>query len=341
LTANTPLDNLSRLMLPAVEAELKLSLAEVQEPGLEELHSMLAYHLGWEGEGAGPGASGKRIRPLLVLLTTAAAGGQWQSALPAAAAIELVHNFSLIHDDIEDNSPLRRGRPTVWNKWGVPQAINAGDSMFTLAHLAMLRLAGSLPEVTTLQAARILQQTCLQLTQGQYLDIAFENRSDLSLQAYWTMVTGKTAALLAACTEIGALCAGSPPEKQQAYRSFGISLGLAFQAQDDILGIWGDSSLTGKSTASDLLSGKKSLPVVFGLQQNGPFASRWRKGPLQSEEVVDAAALLEQEGGLAYAQENTARLTGEALEALEQADPQGEAGEALYALADTLLTRTI
>jgi geranylgeranyl diphosphate synthase, type I len=328
-------------MLPSIEEELKRALETVQGAGLEELHAMLAYHLGWEGEGAGPAASGKRIRPLLVVLTTAAAGSIWQCALPAAAAIELVHNFSLIHDDIEDNSPLRRGRRTVWNKWGVPQAINAGDSMFAVAHLALLRLQETTNEKITLQAAYILQNTCLRLTQGQYLDIAFENRSDLSLEAYWTMVGGKTAALISACTEIGSLAAGANESTQKHFAHFGYSLGLAFQALDDILGIWGDSSLTGKSTDSDLVAGKKSLPVVYGLQQNGAFARRWKEGPVEAKDVVDLASQLEKEGGLAYAQEHAARLTQEALEALDQANPQGEAGLALRHLANKLLDRHV
>ena len=151
-------------MLEAIENELHRSVADPGESELTQYYSMLAYHLGWEGEGAGPEARGKRIRPLLVLLTCAAAGGNWKDALPAAASVELVHNFSLIHDDIQDDSPLRRGRETIWRRWGIPQAINAGDAMFTLAHLSLLRLEETTsPEITT-RAANTLHQACLQLT---------------------------------------------------------------------------------------------------------------------------------------------------------------------------------
>src|SRR5512143_635565 len=118
------LKQLFETMLPPVEADLQEAVGRVSGRGLDELHYMLAYHMGWEGEGAGPEARGKRIRPLLVLLSAAAAGGEWPRALPAAAAVELVHNFSLVHDDIQDQSPLRRGRATVWTKWGAAQAIN-------------------------------------------------------------------------------------------------------------------------------------------------------------------------------------------------------------------------
>ena len=131
---------LTRTMLISLEEELQYSIESQPEGELEQYNSMLAYHLGWDGEGAGPEARGKRIRPLLVLLTCSAAGGEWRNALPAAAAVELVHNFSLIHDDIQDNSPLRRGRETVWKRWGIAQAINAGDAMLTIAHLTLLRM---------------------------------------------------------------------------------------------------------------------------------------------------------------------------------------------------------
>ena len=328
-------------MLPAIEEELQQAVMRADGPGLEGLRAMLFYHMGWEGEGAGKHARGKRIRPLLVLLTAAAAGVNWRCALPAAAAAELVHNFSLIHDDIEDNSPLRRSRPTVWYKWGIPQAINTGDAMFTLAHLALLRLEESASPVTALQAAGILQQTCLHLTQGQYLDIAYEARGDLNLDAYWLMVRGKTAALLSACTELGALVAGVSDEQRMAYADFGRSLGLAFQALDDLLGIWGDSNLTGKSAESDLLAGKKSLPVLYGLSKEGPFASRWEQGAFTSEEVPALADLLEQEGARTYTQEAAARHTQEAIHSLNKAQPRGEAGEGIRALADKLLKRTV
>jgi geranylgeranyl diphosphate synthase type I len=296
--------------------------------------------MGWEGEGAGPDAAGKRIRPLLVLLTAASAGGDWRCALPAAAAVELVHNFSLIHDDIEDNSPLRRGRPTLWKKWGVAQAVNAGDAMFTLAHLEILRLEEHVSTETTLLAARRLLETCLHLTQGQYLDLSYETRPDLSLEDYWPMIGGKTGALIAACTELGALAAGRDKQVQDQYRQFGRLLGLAFQAQDDLLGIWGDAALTGKSAESDLVSGKKSLPVLYGLGLGGPFAQRWREGPIRPEEVPALSSQLEAEGALGYTQETADRLTGQALETLEAVDPQGEAGQALRELARHLLSRS-
>ena len=327
--------------IPAIETELQQAVRTAREPYYEGLHEMMAYHMGWEGEDAGPNARGKRVRPLLVLLSTASAGGEWANALPAAAAVELVHNFSLIHDDIEDNSPLRRGRPTVWKLWGLAQAINTGDTMFTLAHLAVMRLRETTTPAIALRATHLLQQACLHLTQGQYLDIAYENKTDLAIEDYWPMVGGKTGALLAACTELGVLVADADDETLTAYRHFGRDLGLAFQALDDYLGIWGDAQRTGKSVASDLVEGKKSLPVLYGLGKNGDFARQWRQGPITQEEVSAIAEQLEAEGARAYTRQEAQRLTQQALAALEAANPRGEAGEALAELAHTLLKREV
>lgn len=335
------LETYMQTLIPAIEAELRQVVAHAGGPDLDGLRHMLAYHMGWESEGAGPEARGKRIRPLMVLLCTAAAGGEWEDALPAAAAVELVHNFSLIHDDIEDNSLLRHGRPTLWSLWGVAQAINTGDAMFTLAQLALLRLEETGSAQIAIRASRLLQETCLLLTQGQYLDITYEGRGDLTLEAYWPMVSGKTAALLSACMGLGALVAGAQPQALEAYRQFGRSLGLAFQAQDDLLGIWGNAALTGKSSDSDLLSGKKSLPVLYGLSLDGPFAARWKQGPIRMEEVGDTAAQLELEGARTFTQDTASRLTQESLDALKATDPKGAAGDALHELALYLLSRKL
>ncbi len=336
-----PLEQLVQTFLPAIEEELHQAVAQAKGPDMSLLHHMLAFHLGWEGDKAGPEARGKRIRPILLLLTTAAAGGEWRKALPAAASVELIHNFSLIHDDIEDNSPVRRGRPTLWKLWGVPQAINAGDAMFSLAHLALLKLSRYTSANTTLKASHLLLETCLNLTRGQYLDISYELRGDLTLQAYWPMVGGKTAALLATCNELGALVAEAEETVCNAYREFGLALGLAFQVLDDLLGIWGDAALTGKSAESDLLSGKKSLPVLYGLSQAGEFAARWAQGRITADEVPGLAAQLEREGAHAYTRECANDLTEQALEALERARPQGDAGEALQILTNNLLKRQV
>ena len=301
---------------------------------------MMAYHLGWEGDGSGPIAQGKRIRPQVVLLCCEAAGGKWRNALPAAAAIELIHNFSLIHDDIEDHSDLRRGRMTVRAKWGDAQAVNTGDAMFTLANLTLLGLNNTQPAETVLAAMELLQQICFELTQGQFLDISYEGEKSIPISDYWPMIGGKTAALIAGSAQMGALVGGASEVQQQAFYRFGYSLGLAFQAQDDALGIWGDASLLGKSTKSDLVDGKKTLPVVYALEKNGPFAKRWLTGPIMMEEIAQMAEQLRLEGAEEFTLSEVDRLTGDALNALQDAAYDSDARKALEELATNLLQRT-
>jgi len=326
-------------LLSSIELELQKQVARLDQLHTKTFHEMLTYHMGWTGEGAGPDATGKRIRPLMVLLTTAASGDDWQHALPAAAAVELVHNFSLVHDDIQDNSSKRRGRDTVWAKWGSPMAINVGDALFVLSNQAIIDLKENYPAETVVQAAEILNNTCLDLTRGQFMDMSYEERTDLTTDDYWPMIAGKTAALLSACCHLGSLLGGAEEAKQDAYRSFGQYLGLAFQVQDDILGIWGNETVTGKSVASDLVEGKNSLPVLAGLSANKKFAERWRQGPVHAYEVENLAKLLAAEGGYGTAHEASRQMTDLALLNLREADPQGEAGDALFELAEKLLKR--
>ena len=342
--------NIQKRMLEAIEKELQRQVARLDQPRTKQFHEMLTYHMGWTGEGAGVEATGKRIRPLLVLLSSASFGLierkdekeidlYWLHAKSAAAAIELIHNFSLVHDDIQDNSDKRRGRNTVWVNWGAPMAINVGDALFVIANQAILDLSEYYPAEVVIKAAGILNNSCLDLTRGQFLDMSYEERNDLGLDEYWPMVGGKTSALLAACTHIGALLGNASEAEQEAYRLFGWHLGLAFQVQDDILGIWGDELITGKSAASDLVEGKNSLPVLYGLGMQGKFAEKWAQGSITASEVKDVAMQLEIEGGKKYAEEISIKETQKALAYLDQANPRGEAGAAMHQLANMLLKR--
>lgn len=326
-------------LLSHIESELQKQVSRLDTPLAKPFHEMLTYHMGWTGEGAGSEATGKRIRPLMLLLCTASCGASWRLALPAAAAVELVHNFSLVHDDIQDNSDKRRGRPTTWVKWGAPMAINVGDALFVLSNQAIVELKENYSSDVVVRAAEILHNTCLDLTRGQFLDMSYEKRIDLTVEDYWPMISGKTAALLSACCHIGSLLGRADEAAQDAYRSFGNYLGLAFQVQDDILGIWGDEAVTGKSAANDLIEGKKSLPVLAGLNANGKFAERWKRGAIRATEVEELARVLANEGGYEVAINAAKQMTDLALMSLREADPQGEAGEALFDLADRLLKR--
>jgi len=257
------------MYLTAVEEEIQTILAE-QDPTLTSFYGMVRYHLGWADENLQPikARGGKRIRPLLCLLVCEAISSDYRPAVPAAAAVELVHNFSLIHDDIEDKSPQRRGRATVWRVWGVPQAINAGDGLLALAHLALHRLStpGASPRLVA-QATQVLNQACLDLCEGQYLDIAFQERTDVTLEMYLTMARKKTASLLECAAHLGAILATREKRIIEAYRGFAQNLGLAFQITDDLLGIWGEEERTGKGVGEDIKAGKKSLPVVYAFEE--------------------------------------------------------------------------
>jgi geranylgeranyl diphosphate synthase type I len=333
------LKSLTQTYIPAIETELKKQVARLDQPHTRLFHEMLTYHMGWTGEGAGPEATGKRIRPLMVLLVTAATSGKWEHALPAAAAVELVHNFSLVHDDIQDNSEKRRGRSTVWTLWGAPMAINVGDALFVISNRAIGDLAANYQAETVVKAAGILHDACLSLTRGQFLDMSYEGRTDLTVEDYWPMTTGKTAALISACTYLGALLGNADDTTREAYRDFGHYLGLAFQVQDDILGIWGEETVTGKSVGGDLVEGKNSMPILVGLGKKGKFAERWASGPIKPEEVQEVARLLASEGGYDASHDASRQMTDMALNSLREADPQGESGEALFELANKLLKR--
>ena len=335
MTLKSLVDN----MLPAIEMELQRVVARLDDPPTRPFQEMLTYHMGWSGKSAGQAATGKRIRPLLILLTCAACGSEWQRALPAAACIELIHNFSLVHDDIQDGSELRRGRYTVWKKWGMPQGINVGDALFILAHLVLLETRNAYPAEIVLQIGEIVDEACLGLSTGQFLDISYEEMATLSIEDYWRMVSGKTAALLSACTQAGAALGGADKPVQDIYRNFGHYLGLAFQVQDDYLGIWGNSALTGKSTESDLVAGKKTLPVLYGLTKKGPFARRWAEGPIEAKEAGPLSEQLAVEGARLHTQEVADQMTDLALDSLRTANPQGAAGDALFELTNMLLNR--
>jgi geranylgeranyl diphosphate synthase, type I len=332
------LEEFRELTRPYIEDELKRTVLEEKDPKYNGLYSMMAYHLGWEGEGAGEKAQGKRIRPLLALLGADAAGKNWKDALPAAAAVELIHNFSLIHDDIEDRSEYRHGRKTVWEMQGEAQAINTGDCMFSLAFTALNRSTGDAANV--LRAFDLLQSTCVQLTKGQYLDMAYESADTLPVDAYWPMVGGKTASLLACSTAIGATLTGADKQAIEALHGFAWNLGLAFQAQDDWLGIWGDSAQTGKSADSDLMSGKKSLPVLLGLNKSEKFRESWQKRPFNFEESTRMAGVLIDDGIQALVEEETSRLTKLAKVSLKTMPEMNPSNATLLELAEVLLKRT-
>src|SRR5713226_9349375 len=247
VSSNTVGTQVSQALLEArvasIDEEVR-SLLTQPEPALQPFYGMMLYHLGLDSIRP---RGGKRLRPLLCTLVFEALGGDPARVLPAAAAIELLHNFTLIHDDIEDQDPRRHHRPTVWSVWGVPQAINAGDGMFAVSRLAVQRLrTAGFPAERILDFASLLDQACVRVCEGQFLDISFESRTDVNAERYRAMAAKKTGALFSAAAEGAAVLATDDAGLRQSLSRFGTEFGQAFQAHDDVQGIWASSEHTGK-----------------------------------------------------------------------------------------------
>ncbi|MBP2479239.1 geranylgeranyl diphosphate synthase type I [Crossiella equi] len=296
------------------------------------------YHLGWWDADGEPvdGNPGKAIRPALVLLSARTVGGRAEDAVPAAVAVELVHNFSLVHDDVMDGDPLRRHRPAAWTVFGTADAILYGDAMLALATRVLARTGSE-------HAVAWLSDYVLALCEGQSADLAFEQRESVDLDECLAMVAGKTGALLGGACALGALAGGGTTGQVESLRQFGEHVGLAFQLVDDLLGIWGDSEVTGKPAGRDLVNKKKSLPVVAALSTGTAaarqLADRYAEAePVREEEVPHLAELVEAAGGRRWAQREAGRQVASAIEALEATAGDPSAAADLLALA-RLVTR--
>ena len=335
------LETFSDRYLPSLETEIR-AIVQTSDPYRAELYGILQYHLGWIDAAFDPcqTQAGKQVRPMLCLLACEASGGDWEQALPAGASVELLHNFSLVHDDIEDRDETRRGRPTLWTIWGESHGINAGDTLFALTQLAMLRLSErNVPAATVVTAMRLLNDVSVTLTSGQHLDIGFENRSKVPVADYLVMIEGKTAALLACSCELGALVAAAPDARREHLCAFGHHLGLAFQMRDDILGIWGDPAITGKPVGADVARRKKSLPILHGLEHSAELGAVLAQETLSDADVHHATELLGETNSREYAEQLAREHHNQALGAMEQANLQDPAAQALYELAQMLLGR--
>lgn len=301
-----------------------------------EVRHVAGFHLGWwdaDGTDASTGG-GKAVRPAITLTCARAAGGSAHSAVPAAVAVELVHDFSLLHDDIMDGDTTRRHRPTAWTAFGLPRALLTGDALLVLA----LDLLNSGPSGEALRSA------VLELCAGQSSDLAFEDRGEVGLPESLKMAEQKTGALFGVSCQLGALSAADGPPVAGLYREFGRHLGIAFQLIDDVLGIWGRESVTGKPVHSDLRSRKKSLPVVAALSSDTAagqeLAAMYARTDAPSDrELGIAADLVEAAGGRTWAEAAAARHRCTALNLLTEADPHPSAEADLHALAESMTAR--
>ena len=317
-------------LIADTEAEI-VSLVGDRDPSTRGLYEMVRYHLGLDGSGA---SGGKRMRPLLGLLAYSSIAGDHRRALPGAAAVELGHNFSLVHDDIEDGDTERRHRPTLWTRHGIPQAINTGDALFSLSRIALHRLTDlGFSDRKVLRLMRLYDETCLALCEGQYIDISTtENDELMTVDGYLDMIGRKTAALIAASIEAGALLATDDDEVIARYRGFGWALGLAFQINDDLLGIWGAERTTGKAP-SDVAHKKKTLPVIYAAEHAGPddrarLLELYAAPEPTQAELAEIVAILERVGAREYTRNEARRYRDEALAELDAAgvvDPAARA----------------
>ncbi|MEU0129435.1 MULTISPECIES: family 2 encapsulin nanocompartment cargo protein polyprenyl transferase [unclassified Streptomyces] len=302
------------------------------------------YHFGWQNADGTPadGQAGKAIRPALVLAAAGALGGDPEAAVRAAVAVELAHNFTLLHDDVIDEDTTRRHRPTAWAVFGVPDAVITGDAMLALA----LRLLADDPHPASAQASVRLATCIIELCAGQQADCALEDRGpdDVTLDECLTMATAKTGALLGCACALGALYAGAGERAVVAMDGFGREAGLAFQLIDDLIGIWGDAERTGKPVGADLAAHKKSLPVVAALTSGTPAAAElgalYRGAMNTPDEVRRAADAVDRAGGRDWAQIAAGDRMARAVHHLSRAVPGVADGGDLLALAEFVTRRT-
>ncbi len=342
-------ESISASLVDRYSADVKRQMRRASPGGESDagIFGILRYHLGWQdihGNPADEGA-GKGLRAVLVLASCEFAGGDWRSALPAAAAIELIHNFSLIHDDIQDRDETRRGRATAWTVFGVHEAVAGGNAMRVAGGQTIRALAETgLPAHTVLAAADVLTARYLEMVEGQYLDMSFEDSDGVTTDAYIDMISRKTGALVDCAMYIGALAATGDPQTAEAFGACGRRLGIAFQVRDDLLGIWGDPAATGKAVGADIRRKKKSMPIVYLFQKASTEQREWLRAAYSAEEVAPddierVLGLLAELDGEARVQQTAEDQAAGALSALDGVALAPGARERIQALADFFITR--
>lgn len=337
-----------------LDPEIDRALAELA-PEAPLLSTMARYHLGLIDSTGQPlpepdrrAVQGKRIRPALAVLSCMASGGSAEAAAPLAAGIELLHNFTLVHDDIQDRSPNRRHRATVWRIWGDAQAINAGDALFAASNLAVLATATAtaatpteaVPATTIHTLLAEFNRMTIAIVGGQVRDLDFEGKGSVRPEDYLEMITGKTAAILRYAAWAGSIVGGADADRAEAFARMGLALGIGFQIRDDFLGIWGTREETGKEVADDIRRRKQSLPILL-LRAEATADERAVLDTLYAGDEIDAAgidtvlALLDAHGIRQQVEERVESSHRDAIDALDSIGTAG-ANEALAAIADLI-----
>jgi len=303
----------------------------------QTLKEMIYYSIGFDSDG-NLIEGGKRLRPILCGLVSGSLCGDWEISLPFGISLELLHNFSLIHDDIEDQSDTRHRLPTLWKKWGLPLSLNAGDLLFAIAYQSILEAATS--EQKT-KAITIFDRIIQNLILGQHQDISFEKRDMICEDEYFSMIHGKTVSLFGGCCALGALAAGADDRVIGDFTKVGEYFGFAFQIRDDFLGIWGDADVFGKSVSSDITSKKMTLPIVYGLEKDPDFKEFWIDYSGDASEVNKVNSWLKKIGADKYTETRCQFFTDQATRLLRSIAVHEDYQNKITELFTSLLERKI
>ncbi len=282
------MSNLTKLRA-RFELSLKRFVLDRTPETMLGLREMVSYHFGWNDSSS---KAGKRLRPMLLLTSSQMFGMQSLDLMPAAVAMEVLHNYTLIHDDIEDQGETRHGRECLWRKYGLAQALNVGDFLSTMAHDIFYEVEARVDPANFARAYSVFRQASMDVIRGQYLDMHFETENTVSIEEYLEMIRLKTSRLISASIRVGALLAGVDDATDIQLEDIGEHAGLAFQIQDDYLGIWGDTVSTGKSNLTDLTTRKKTYPILHGLAESPEFKAAWENNQQISPELAREMALL-------------------------------------------------
>ena len=328
---------------PHIDAALRARMDNRTSP----LYDMLRYSMGWANTDGNPiaGSTGKGLRPVLCLSACEAVSGSFEAALPAAAGLELLHNFSLIHDDIQDRDELRHHRPTLWAVWGEGKAIVAGNSLRGTADAAVgdMVAAGAHPG-QTLDVAALFTEAHLEMIEGQYLDVAYEGRQEIGLQQYLVMISLKTGALIRCAMNIGAAIGTSDSRTVEAFRECGRALGYVFQIRDDLLGVWGDEETTGKPVGADIRRKKKSFPAAYAMSKvrgeaRKTLAQTYAKEELDDDDIAVVLEIMDDAGVREYAQSLAVEHCEQAMRRLSSVEVAPESRRDIEEIAQFLLLR--
>ncbi len=318
--------------------------------GEPAVYNLLRYHMGWSDEHGRPteAQQGKALRPTLCLFACEAVGGNPEDAVPAAVAIEYVHNFSLIHDDIQDEDETRHGRETLWHRWGKGKAIVAGNTLRVVADSTLYELVDAgLSPALALEVTETLTGSYLEMIEGQYLDLEYEGRQDIGTNRYLEMISQKTGALFRCSVDLGARIGTDDDDTRSAFHEFGRQLGYVFQIRDDVLGVWGEEESTGKPVNADIRRRKNSFPVMYAMSQARGDDKRTLSGIYGKEmdaeitetEVEAVLAVMDRAGTREFAQNMAVQHRDAALDALTSVEMAPKTRRGIEELTEFLLVR--